>query len=96
MKIFSSRETIHCNSFKPTTNIFQLLQIVLLAVTNTNKKSQQKLFSVLLHVFRCSTQVDDKGVHVGKIDAWGHCEMSIPACKGGAVSGGKADFLNKL
>ncbi len=31
---------------------------------------------------RCSTQVDTDGVHVGNISAWGHCDMTNPACRG--------------
>jgi len=32
--------------------------------------------------YRCSTQVDSNGVHVGKILAWGHCDMTNPVCRG--------------
>ncbi len=32
--------------------------------------------------FRCSTRVDSNGVHVGRIQAWGYCDMSNEACSG--------------
>ncbi len=38
-----------------------------LCMPDINKQSRNLLF-------RCSTKVDENGVHVGGIDAWGYCD----------------------